>query len=261
MIVLPDGVDNESSPRAWGEPAWTQAGFTPGRRPHAPEVSVGWAANAMDDVIFGLLAIVAGAVFCFRGYLAFQVVIPLWGAFVGFGFGAGMVAGIAGDGFLQTGLGWIVGLACAFVFAVVAYLFYWAAVVIAMGSIGFVLGASAMVALDVSWTWVVILVGVALGALLAFAAIAADLPMVLLIVLSALGGASAITTGIMLLVGTVNTDEFRDGAVTTDANSWWTYVVFGVLVVAGLVVQIRGAHRMRGSMREAWATRRDVAAV
>ncbi|MEZ5121190.1 MAG: hypothetical protein R2736_06405 [Solirubrobacterales bacterium] len=47
-----------------------------------------------------------------------------------------------------------------------------------------------MVALDVSWTWVVILVGVVLGALLAFAAIAADLPMVLLIVLSALGGAS-----------------------------------------------------------------------
>ncbi len=100
---------------------------------------------------------------CFWGYLAFRVVIPIWGAFVGFGVGAGLIASFCGDGFLQTGLGWIVGIAVALLFAVLAYLFYEVAVVIAMGSIGFTLGVSLMVALDVSWTWTVILVGLALG--------------------------------------------------------------------------------------------------
>ncbi len=44
----------------------------------------------MDDILLGLLAVAAGALFCFRGAFAFRIVIPIWGAFVGFGFGAGL---------------------------------------------------------------------------------------------------------------------------------------------------------------------------
>lgn len=210
----------------------------------------------MDDVMFGLLAIAAGALFCFRGYLAFRIVIPFWGAFVGFGFGAGLVASTGGDGFLQTGLGWILGGACALVFALFAYLFYAVAVVLAMGSIGFSLGASLMVALDVSWTWAIVLAGLAAGVLLAFAAITTDLPMLLLVVLSALGGASAIATGSMLLVGTLDTHEFTDEDVTTRANDWWWYAIFLALAVAGVIAQSRAAERLRGSLRDSWDTRR-----
>jgi hypothetical protein len=126
-----------------------------------------------------------------------------------------------------------------------------------MGSIGFALGTSLMVAIDVSWTWVVVLVGVALGALLAFAAIITDLPMVLLVVLSALGGASAITLGIMLLSGAVNTEDFDRDAVTEQANDdWWWYVVYVVLAVLGLASQVRHTERLRRSMRESWAADR-----
>lgn len=108
----------------------------------------------MQDLILGLAAIVAGALFCFAGYLAFRLIIPLWGALAGFAFGAGLVSSITGDGFLRTLLGWGVGLACALAFALVA---------------------------------------------------------------------------------------------------WWWYVLYGGLVLVGLVTQIRGAARVRGSMREAWA--------
>jgi hypothetical protein len=87
-------------------------------------------------------------------------------------------------------------------------------VILAMGSIGFALGTSLMVALDVSWTWVTVLVGVASGVLLAYAAIVVELPMLLLLVLSALGGARAITTGVMLLVGAVDTRDFTRDAGT-----------------------------------------------
>ena len=43
----------------------------------------------MEDVIFALLVILAGALFCFFGYLAFRIIIPIWGAVVGFSLGAG----------------------------------------------------------------------------------------------------------------------------------------------------------------------------
>lgn len=209
----------------------------------------------MDDVIFGLVAIAAGALFCLRGYLAFRLVIPLWGAFVGFVLGAGIVASVTGDTFLATPAGWLAGLVGALLIAGLAYLSYEASVIIAMGSIGFALGVSAMVALDIRWTWVVILAGVVTGALLAAAAIAADLPMLLLVVLSALAGASAITAGIMLLVGTVGTSQFHDPGVTTRAadGTWW-YALYLAFALVGIVTQMRAADRARGSMRESWAS-------
>jgi hypothetical protein len=211
----------------------------------------------MQDLILGLVAIAAGALFCFAGYLAFRLIIPLWGFFAGFAFGAGLISSITGDGFLRTLLGWAAGVVCALVFALVAYLFYEVAVVVAMGSIGFALGTSLMVALHVSWTWVVVLVGVAAGILLALLAIVVELPMVLLIVLSALGGASAVTMGVMLLVGTTDSSDFTsDGATKSIDAGWWWYVLYGALVVAGMVAQLRGAARVRGSMREAWVADR-----
>jgi hypothetical protein len=214
------------------------------------------APGAMEDVIFALLVIVAGALFCFFGYLAFRVIIPLWGALVGFSLGAGAVAAWTDEGFLATGVSWVVGIGVALVFALLAYLFYEVAVVIAMGSIGFALGTSLMAALDVDWTWVVVLVGVGLGILLALAAIVADLPMVLLVVLSALAGASAITTGIMVLAGTIGTDEFTDEAVTARASDdWWWYAIYLAIAFFGIVTQIRLAAGVRGSMRESWAGR------
>ncbi len=209
----------------------------------------------MTDVIIGIIAIAAGALFCFRGHLAFRIVIPIWGAFVGFSVGAGIVAGIGGSGFLTTGLGWLVGIAVAILFAALAYLYYAVSVVIAMASIGFMIGASVMGAIGVSWTWVVVVVGVAVGLLLAYTAIVANLPMVLLVVLSALAGASAITTGVLLLVGTLKSSDLTDNSVTTHTGSTGTLILYAVLVIAGIVVQSRDLGRMSASMRESWETR------
>ena len=140
----------------------------------------------MNDIVVGVLAILTGAVFCFRGYLAMRIIIPLWGAFAGFMLGAGIVSGA--DGFLGSALGWIVGIALAVVFGLLAYLYYEVAVVIGMLAIGFTLGTSLMVALGVTWSWVIVLAGLALAVVLAFVALVADLPMALLTVLTAHGG-------------------------------------------------------------------------
>lgn len=207
----------------------------------------------MRDFAFALLAIAAGMLFCFAGFVAFRLVIPLWGAFVGFALGAGIVAAGGGDGFLRTSLSWLVGLAVALVFALLAYLFYEVAVVLATASIGIALGTSLMVALGVDWTWVIAIAAIAVGILLAVLAIAVNLPLVLLIVLSALGGASAITTGLMLLFGTIDTADFDHDRVTAEAGDhWWWYVVYVALALAGVVVQSRAAAGLTRSLREAW---------
>ena len=211
----------------------------------------------MEDVVFALLVILAGALFCFFGYLAFRIIIPIWGAVVGFSLGAGLIAATTDEGFLRSGLAWVVAIGLALAFALLAYLFYWVAVVIAMGSIGFALGTSLMAALGVDWNWLVVLVGVAAGALLAFIAIASDLPMILLVVLSALAGASAVVAGVMVLAGTIGTEDFTDNAVTARADDdWWWYALFVGLAIVGVLYQARAMERMRGSMRESWDERR-----
>ena len=205
------------------------------------------------DIAFGVVLLLVGAAFCFQGYLALRLLIPVWGALTGFSVGAGIVAAINDERFLATALGWIVGLVLAVLFALVAYLYYAVSVVIAMGAIGFLLGTSAMYAFDVRWQWLVVVVGIATGVLLAVLAIVADLPMVLLVVLSALGGASAVVGGVMLLTGALDTEEFSsDEVIETADHDWWWTVLFVVLVVAGIVVQTRATDRWRMSMRRAW---------
>lgn len=208
----------------------------------------------MSDVIVGVLALVVGALFCFRGYLAMRIIIPIWGAFAGFVLGAALVATFTDDGFLGAFLGWLVGVLVGILFGLIAYVYYEITVIVAMMSIGFTLGTTLMVALDVQWSWVVIVVGVAVALLLAVLAIAADLPTGILVVLTSLAGASAIILGVMLLVGRAEVAEFTtDAFVSSVDDSWWWWAIYAALVVAGLVSQVRHVERLRTSMRSAWA--------
>jgi hypothetical protein len=199
-----------------------------------------------------LLAIGIGAIFCFRGYIALRAVIAAWGALVGFVLGAS----IGGDdaGILTTAFSWILGIVLALVFAVVAYLYYAVSIALAMGSIGFTLGASLIVALGISWSWLIVLSGLALGIALAVIALVADVPTVLLVVLSAAAGASAITGGIMLLAGTLGTDDITVSAAITEQlnDDWYWYAIWIVLAIVGVVAQLRFSDRMDAEMREAW---------
>jgi hypothetical protein len=205
----------------------------------------------MSDVFVGIIALLTGAVFCFRGYLAMRIVIPVWGAFAGFMLGAGIVAGDAG--FLADLTGWLVGAAVAVVFGAIAYLYYEVSVIVGMMAIGFVLGTGLMVALGVSWSWLIVLSGVVLAVVLSFVAIAAELPMTLLTVLTALAGASTMVGGLMLMFGTVDLDDFDLGTTTENiGDGWWWFVVYGGLVVAGMIAQFTDVDRRRETLRQAW---------
>jgi hypothetical protein len=207
----------------------------------------------VEDVLIGLVAIAIGAAFCFRGYLSMRLVFPLWGALVGFGFGATLATSISDERFLGSLLGWALGLACALAFAILAYAFFAVSVIIGMATIGYVLGTALMVALEVEWQWLVALAGLAAGAGLALLALLVDLPMVLLIVLTAGAGATAMTAGLMLLTGAFSQDDLsRAGVAATVNDSVWWWVVDAALALAGVIVQVRAARQYRQTLREAW---------
>jgi Domain of unknown function (DUF4203) len=207
----------------------------------------------MKEVIIGIIAVLVGAALCFRGYLLMRVIIPIWGAFAGFVLGAGLVA-TGDDGFLRTGLAWIVGFGFALVFGLLAYLYYEFSVLLTMASIGFVLGVSLMTALGVDWQWLVVLVGIVVGVVLATLAIVGELPMLLLTVLSSMAGASLILGGIALLTNTIDLVQIgEEGDLTETINRgpWW-FIVFGGLTVVGIVLQVRFLDDMRRSVRAQW---------
>ncbi|MPZ53113.1 MAG: DUF4203 domain-containing protein [Acidimicrobiia bacterium] len=207
----------------------------------------------MTDVVVGLVAVLVGVLLCFQGWLMLRTLIPIWGAFAGFFLGAGVASSVTGDGFLSTVVGWIVGLVVALVFGLLAYLYYEVSVVLALGALGFSIATALLVAMGVTWSWVIILVGVLVGILLAFVAIVGDLPTMILVLLSATGGASIIVGGAMLMLGDVDLADFTSGATTQRLeDDWWWYATYAVLVIAGIVVQMRGISRIAGTMRDTW---------
>jgi hypothetical protein len=207
----------------------------------------------MQDGVLGALALLVGGLLCFRGYAALRTVIAVWGGFTGFFLGAGLVAGVTGDGFLSSALAWGLGLVLAVGFGLFAYLYYALSVVVGMGAIGFALGTTAMVALGMSWSWLVVLVGVAVAVLLAGAAIAADLPLMLLALLSAFAGSTTILAGVMLLTGVLDSAGLADPATTGALQlGWWWTAAYIALAVAGLAAQLRSADARRQTLRQAW---------
>src|SRR5699024_10810121 len=57
--------------------------------------------GAMSSLVLGVLAVIVGAVFCFRGAAAMRLVLALWGAFAGLNVGGAAVAAVTGEGYLD----------------------------------------------------------------------------------------------------------------------------------------------------------------
>jgi hypothetical protein len=207
----------------------------------------------MADIILGVLAIVAGGAMLVAGRFVLRLVIPIWGFFAGFAFGAGIVAGFADERFLGTVLGWVLGLVFALIFAVLAYLYYYVAIVLATGAAGFAIGSGIVVALGISWNWVAVAVGLAVGLVFGLVSVFANVPMMLLVLVGSVAGAVGVTGGLMLLVGSLNSAEFSRGDFTdTVSNSFGWSLLLLALAIGGILIQAMQRALMRQSIRETW---------
>ena len=207
----------------------------------------------MADIVLGLFAILAGGFMLFAGQLVLRFVLPIWGFFAGFAFGAGLFAKLADEHFLGTVLGWVAGIVCALIFAVLAYLYFAVAVILAMAAFGFAIGSGLVVALGIDWNWVAVLVGIAIGAVLGLVSVMGNLPMIVLAVVSSIAGAVSVVAGLMLMVGAMNSADFTQGNFTKAVQaSWGWYLTLVVLALIGIVAQTRQRLAMRRSIQETW---------
>jgi hypothetical protein len=207
----------------------------------------------MADIVLGLFAILAGGFMLFAGQLVLRFVLPIWGFFAGFAFGAGLFAELADERFLGTVLGWVAGIVCALIFAVLAYLYFAVAVILAMAAFGFAIGSGVVVALGIDWNWVAVLVGIVIGAVLGLVSVMGNLPMIVLAVVSSIAGAVSVVAGLMLMVGAMDSADFTQGNFTKAVQaSWGWYLTLVVLALLGIVAQTRQRLAMRRSIQETW---------
>ena len=89
----------------------------------------------MAHIWVGIVTILIGALFCFRGNVALRAVMAIWGAFAGFWIGAGAAAGLSGEALLGGPVSLIAAVIEALLFGLISYSFYALAVVITSASI------------------------------------------------------------------------------------------------------------------------------
>src|SRR5215471_13551732 len=120
-------------------------------------------------MIGGMIALFFGSVLLFGGYRFFMFLIPIFGFFFGFGLGAETVQALFGGGFLATITSWIVGFGVAVIFALLSYLFYFAAVGLIGGALGYAIGVGILQAIGLNFGFLVWLVGIVAGIVVAAA--------------------------------------------------------------------------------------------
>jgi hypothetical protein len=194
----------------------------------------------VQTVAVSLLALLLGLVLCFAGFRYFVLMLPLWAFFAGFLATAQAIQELFGSGFLATTSSWVFGFVVGVVCAVVAYLYYYAAVVVLAGSAGYELGVGILSGLGVSAGFLLFLAGVIVAAAVVAAVIFLKLPKVLIVALTAEVGASLILTGILLALGQLTLTTLTWGVVGDFIrSSWLWFLVFIVLMLAGIGAQLR----------------------
>lgn len=207
----------------------------------------------MGEIIVGIIAIVIGGLFAFQGGNLMRVLFPFVGFFAGFSAGAAMVSGITGDGFLSTVFGWAVGFFVALLFAVLAYFFYAFAVVLAFAGLGFAFSAAILAAFNLDWNWLVILVGAASGLAFGLFAIAASLPMVLLITATSFFGVAMVIYGILLVFNVANFGDFSNGTIYAYIkNHVGVYILWLFAGISTSLMQMSILNEQRRITQEYW---------
>ena len=192
------------------------------------------------QLLMAILAVVIGLAFAFGGWRFFLLLLPLWAFVVGFSIATEGMRALTGDGTLATVTGWVVGLVVALVAAGLSYLFYYAAIAIFAGTVGYALGAAAWGIIGNEQGAIAFILGIVVGVVFALGALFLNVPRLLVIVLTGLGGAAAIVAGWFLLTGQIPSDNVTWWQVgQLIKNSWFFLIVWGLIAAAGIVAQLQ----------------------
>jgi len=190
--------------------------------------------------IGAMIALFFGTLLVFGGYRFFLFLLPIWGFFFGFGLGAESVQALFGDAFLATVTSWVVGFVVAMIFAVCAYLFYFAAVALIAGSLGYALGVGIIEAIFGSnFNLIAWIVGIVLAVIFAIVVLVFNIQKWVIIAATAILGAGVIITTFVTLFGGPSAQVTQNPVrVALQASPWWT-ISFLILAILGIAAQFQ----------------------
>jgi len=193
----------------------------------------------LEQIIVGIAAIGIGLAWAFYGFKAFVILLPIWAFLVGFAAGSSWIATLFGEGFFATVTSWVGGLVVGVVLALLSYFWYYAAVVIVGGALGYTLVAGFLGSLGFDGILAIAL-GLVAAAIVAVITIVLAVPAWLIVVLSGIGGAVAAVNGLLILLGRIQLEDISSGlgeGLLKDP----LIAVIGVIVVAaaGIWYQMR----------------------
>jgi hypothetical protein len=200
---------------------------------------------SLEGIVVGLLGIALGGAFAFAGFRFFLILLPIWGLFVGFMAGAGATATLLGEGFLASVIAIGVGVVVAIVFALLSWFYWWGAVLVVAGSLGYVVAHWVLAAIGFSADgWLIVILAAAAGVVLAIVAFLVNAPKYIAILLTAFSGAAWFAAGIALLLGVIKVDEMQNGSLAAVYTQGWLWIaIWAVVAAAGIIAQLQMTRR------------------
>jgi len=190
--------------------------------------------------IVAILALLLGAAFCFGGWRFFLILLPFWGLIMGFNIGTEATRALLGDGTFATLTSWAVGIVLALVFAALCYLYWYGAIALLGGTVGYLLGASLWGLIGNEQGVIAFVIGIAVGAVFAIATLVLNVPKYLVVALTAIGGAAMIVAAWFIITGQIPSDNITWNAIGREIkDSFIWLVIWAVLAAAGFVAQTR----------------------
>ena len=207
----------------------------------------------MEQVIIGILLALIGLAVAFFGLRFWFILLPIFGAVSGFYLGARLMQDLFGTGFLSTAASWIVGIVVGIGFALLSWFVWYAGAIIMAGAVGAMIASGIVHALFTNpWGWVLFIISVIGAVIFAGIALALNLPIYIVIVNSALGGASLAVAGVLTLMGRITTVELANGATVAVVDEsrfqgagWLWVLLWLVVAVLGLLFQLQSVASVR----------------
>ena len=191
------------------------------------------------------IALLFATALIFGGYRFFLFLLPIWGFFGGFVLGSTAIEALFNTGLFATVTGWVVGFVVGAIFALLSYFFYAAAIAVAAGILGYMVGVGIMDLFGLNGlALITFIVGILAAIALVFVTIRYNLQKYVIIAATAIGGAALVAGTIMLGVGGVDLIRLAESPLRLlwQASPFMA-IVFVLLAVAGIAVQIRTNRR------------------
>jgi len=200
---------------------------------------------AFELICITTIALLFATALIFGGYRFFLFLLPIWGFFGGFVLGSSAIEALFNTGLFATVTGWVVGFVVGAIFALASYFFYLAAVAVAAGMLGYMLGVGIMDLFGLNGlAFITFIVAIVLAAAVVVVTFRFNLQKYVIIAATAIGGAGLVVGTILLGVGGVSLIQLAESPVRLLwQTSPFMAIVFVFLAAAGIVVQIRANRR------------------